>query len=302
MKYQKEERRMIDIKLPETLEQEDHEVIGEAIYFPNMEHNFYHMSPGVSSSTIRRFGQSQLHALNEEIEDSHALRFGTAAHSLIVEGEQSFNENVACLTGSPYTNANKSLKKDYESRGLTVISTPDRDKIYAMERALLLEGKKLLNPKDNEYPNKFVSPYEVAIFWEEDGVLLKVKSDVVRHPIDSPYSPNTISIIDYKTTQSCSVEAFTSSIKKYKYDLQASWYKRGYEKAGFKVENFIFVAQEKKEPYASKIFTMKADDLASGWDLLNELVSEYKAVINGKQASVYNSPDIIEVNLNDDKR
>jgi hypothetical protein len=47
---------------------------------------------------------------------------------------------------------------------------------------------------------------------------------------------------------------------------------------------------------------MKADDLASGWDLLNELVSEYKAVINGKQASVYNSPDIIEVNLNDDKR
>ena len=293
---------MTDIKLPETLEQEKHEVFGDAIYFPNMEHNFYHMSPGVSSSTIRRFGQSQLHALHETIEDSHALRFGTAAHALIVEGEKVFNETVACLTGSPYTNANKSLKKDYESRGLTVISASDRDKIYAMNRALLPEGRKLLNPNNDEYPSRyFDSPNEIAIFWEEDGVLLKVKSDVIRHPVDSPYSPNTISIIDYKTTQSCSIESFTSSIRKYQYDLQASWYKRGYEKAGFKVDSFIFVAQEKKEPFASKIFTMKADDLASGWDHLSNLVSQYKSVLNGKQASVYNSPDVVEVNLHDDK-
>jgi hypothetical protein len=292
---------MTNIKLPETLEQENYKEVGDAIYFPNMEHNFYHMSPGVSSSTIRRFGQSQLHALHETIEDSHALRFGTAAHALVVEGEKAFNETVACLTGSPYTNANKSLKQDYESRGLTVISASDRDKIYAMDRALLGEGKKLLNPSENEYPDSFVSPYEVAVFWEEDGVLLKVKSDVIRHPITSPYSPNTISIIDYKTTQSCSIESFTSSIRKYQYDLQASWYKRGYEKAGFKVDSFIFVAQEKKEPFASKIFTMNADDLASGWDHLSNLVSQYKDVLNGKQASVYNSPDVVEVNLNDDK-
>ena len=107
--------------------------------------------------------------------------------------KKAFNETVACLTGSPYTNANKSLKQDYESRGRpNCYFCFDREKIYAMEknRALLSEGKKLLNPNENEYPDSFVSPYEVAVFWEEDGVLLKVKSDVIRHPITSPYSPN----------------------------------------------------------------------------------------------------------------
>ena len=300
MRFQKKEKKMTKIKLPELLEQEEHKEVGDAIYFPNMEHNFYHMSPGVSSSTIRRFGQSQLHALHETIEDSHALRFGTAAHALVVEGEKEFNETVACIVGSPYTNANKSLKQDYQSRGLTVISSADRDKIYAMKKSLLLEGQKLLNPNENEFPNEFASPYEVAIFWEEDGVLLKVKSDVIRHPVDSPYSPKTISVIDYKTTQDCSIKGFTSSVKKYQYDLQASWYQRGYEKAGFKVENFIFVAQEKKEPFASKIFLMKAEDLTSGWAHLSKMVEEYKNVLNGQEASVYNSPNTVEINLNDD--
>ena len=77
--------------LPETLESYDHEVIGEAIYFPDMSNNVYHNCAGISSSTIRRFGQSQLHALHETVEDSHALRFGSAAHALIVEGESVFN-------------------------------------------------------------------------------------------------------------------------------------------------------------------------------------------------------------------
>ena len=46
------------------------------------------------------------------MEDSHALRFGSAAHALIVEGERTFNEEVACLIGSPYTKANKELKAE----------------------------------------------------------------------------------------------------------------------------------------------------------------------------------------------
>ena len=72
-------------KLPEILENEEHMILGDAIYFPDMEHNFYHEVPGISSSKIRRFGQSQLHAFEEENETTPAMKFGTAAHCLLLK-------------------------------------------------------------------------------------------------------------------------------------------------------------------------------------------------------------------------
>ena len=104
------------IELPQSLKEHKHIRVGDAYYFPNMPNNVYHNTVGISSSTIRKFGKSQIHALKEEMEDSHALRFGSAAHAMIVEGEDVFNQEVACLVGSPYTSANKQLKKDYEDK------------------------------------------------------------------------------------------------------------------------------------------------------------------------------------------
>ena len=84
-------------ELPELLTEHEHIILGDTYYFPDMPNDFYHNAPGISSSTIRRFGQSQVHALQEEMEDSHALRFGSAAHALIVEGESVFNKEVDML-------------------------------------------------------------------------------------------------------------------------------------------------------------------------------------------------------------
>ena len=283
--------------LPETLESYDHEVIGEAIYFPDMSNNVYHNCAGISSSTIRRFGQSQLHALHETVEASHALRFGSAAHALIVEGESVFNKEVACLSGSPYTQANKQLKADYESRGLVVVSADDRQTIYNMRDNLIPEADKLLHPSENEYPQVFNYPYERALFWFERDLLLKVKSDVVRFPLSALHAEDSVVLVDYKTTQSCEPRSFMGSVKKYQYDLQAAWYKRAYEKAGFKVNDFLFVAQEKKPPYASKIFRMKPEDLEAGWLELDRLLGEYIRVQEGREPSVYNTPSYVEIEL-----
>ena len=284
-------------KLPEILENEEHMVLGDAIYFPDMEHNFYHEVPGISSSKIRRFGQSQLHAFEEENETTPAMKFGTAAHSLIVEGEEAFVNNVVCLTGSPYTNANKELKKEYEGRGLTVITAQEKDTLYSMKEALIPEGIKHLSADEGEYPSMFNSPFERAIFWWEQDLLLKVKSDVLRYPVNMPHKSNSIILVDYKTTADCSVKGFTSSIRKYQYDLQAAWYKRGFEKAGFNVVDFIFVAQEKKKPFASKIFRISHTDMDSGWQRMESLLTEYNAVLNGKETTIYNSPSIVDIDL-----
>ena len=285
-------------ELPEILQDRDSVVLGDAYYLEDMPNDLYHNCPGLSSSTARRFAQSQEHALHEEMLESAALRFGTAAHALIVEGEDAFNKEIACINGSMYTKANKELKEDYEKRGYTVISKADRDTIFEMREALIPEGDKLLHPNEDEFPGVFGKPYERALFWYEKDLLLKVKADVLRYPLDPTFDSNSIILGDYKTTSECSVYGFTKSVRNYQYDLQAAWYKRAFERAGFKVEGFYFVAQEKKKPYATKIFKMSDRDMESGWIYLEGVLSHYRGVvIDGDKPSIYNSPNIIELNL-----
>tara|TARA_R100000935_G_scaffold24858_1_gene44487 strand:+ start:2502 stop:3389 length:888 start_codon:yes stop_codon:yes gene_type:complete len=280
--------------LPEQLQMIEHVVVGDAYYFPNLSNAYYHKSPGLSSSNIRRFSQSQLHSLEEVIETTPAMNFGSAAHSLVVEGESAFFSDVVCLSGSLLTNANKLLKKESMDRGLTVINEKDKDTIYSMRNSLVTESKAYLNP-ENEYPQVFNSPYEVSIYWYEQDLLCKTRADVVLNPFEKPHASNGIVLVDYKTTVDCSVKGFTNSVRRYSYDLQAAWYKRGFEKAGFKVHDFAFVAQEKKKPYASKVFKMNHTDMEAGWNYLSDYLTEYHKVLNGKPASIYNTPNVVDL-------
>ena len=59
----------------------------------------------------------------------------------------------------------------------------------------------------------------------------------------------------------------------------------------------MFVAQEKKKPYASKVFKMSHADMDAGWLRMESMLDEYNAVLNGKEATIYNSPSIVEVDL-----
>tara|TARA_R110002049_G_scaffold225849_1_gene397808 strand:+ start:240 stop:1124 length:885 start_codon:yes stop_codon:yes gene_type:complete len=282
------------MKVPDMLEDYPHRQIGDALYFPHLSNATYHNSPGISSSTIRRFSQSQLHALEEVIETTPAMNFGSAAHSLVVEGEGAFFSDVVTITGSPYTNSNKELKKESIAKGLTVINEKDKDTIYSMKNSLVKEARAYLNPEKN-YPSTLDSPYEVSIYWYEQGLLCKTRADVVLDPFDRPQASNGIVLVDYKTTIECSVKSFTNSCRRYSYDLQAAWYKRGFEAAGFQVADFVFVAQEKKTPYASKVFKMNHTDMEVGWNFLSDYLEEYNKLLNGQPASIYNTPNVVEL-------
>ena len=277
------------------LENFEHVIIGDVAYFPNLDNNTYHNGPGISSSNIRRFSQSQLHALEEVVEQTPVMMFGSAAHSLIVEGEAAFFSDVVTITGSPYTNTNKQLKKDSLAKGLSVITEEQRDTIYSMNNSLVQEAEPYLRP-GKDYPQVLKSPKEVSIYWYEQDLLCKTRADVVCNAFDNPFGEDAIVLVDYKTTSDCSVRGFTNSVRRYSYDLQAAWYKRGFERAGFKVADFVFVAQEKKPPYASKIFKMNHTDMEIGWNFLSDYLDDYNKVLGGKPATIYNSPNVVELN------
>ena len=283
------------MKIPDMLENFEHVIIGDVAYFPNLDNNTYHNGPGISSSNIRRFSQSQLHALEEVVEQTPAMMFGSAAHSLIVEGEAAFFSDVVTITGSPYTNANKQLKKDSLAKGLSVITEEQRDTIYSMNNSLVQEAEPYLRPGE-DYPQVFKSPKEVSIYWYEQDLLCKTRADVVCNAFDNNFGKDAIVLVDYKTTSDCSVRGFTNSVRRYSYDLQAAWYKRGFERAGFKVADFVFVAQEKKPPYANKVFKMNHADMEIGWNFLSDYLDDYTKVLGGKPSTIYNSPNVVELN------
>jgi|TARA_B100001939_G_scaffold339544_1_gene346469 hypothetical protein len=287
-------------QLPESLAKYDHHVIGEAIYFPNISNHEYHNSAGISSSTIRKFGVSELHAVKEEIEHTPALRFGSAAHSYIVEGESAFAKEVAIISGSMYSAANKDIVAECQDKGITCISQKDFETIKAMSDNMLPYGDKLLHPSDNEYPcDYFNYPYERALYWWEDEVLCKLKADVIRYPDTPMHDSKDLIVVDYKTTKSCNPDSFVASIRQYGYQYQAAWYARGFEKAGFRVREFVFVAQEKTNPYATKIFKINTDNLEKYWIELEYTLGNYWKYAQGGTPNLqaYNCSDVIELDL-----
>ena len=262
---------------------------GQALIYKDIPNEDYHPGVGISSSYLRRFGQSQLHAIEHKQESSPNLKFGTAAHALIVEGQEAFDKEVRVLTGSPYTKAYKEEKAEYEEQGFIVLKEDDVNLIQSMKDSMVYEGNAYLNAKGKVA--------EASIYWYEDDVLCKCRPDMLCPPLKEPNSDNKIVIIDYKTTISCEPFSFNKSVKKYGYDMQAAWYRRGLLMAGYDVEDFLFIAQEKVHPYASKVFRITKEQIDFGWTMMESYLSDYKEYQKGKPLSIYNSPNVVDLVL-----
>lgn len=262
---------------------------GQALVYKDIPNEDYHAGVGISSSYIRRFGQSQLHAIEHKQESTPNLKFGTAAHALIVEGQEAFDKEVRVLTGSPYTKAYKEEKAEYEEQGFIVLKEDDVNLIQSMKDSMVYEGNAYLNAKGKVA--------EASIYWYEEDVLCKCRPDMLCPPLKEPNSDNKIVIIDYKTTISCEPFSFNKSVKKYGYDMQAAWYRRGLLMAGYDVEDFVFIAQEKVHPYASKVFRITKEQMDFGWTMMESYLNDYKEYQKGKPLSIYNSPNVVDLVL-----
>jgi len=262
---------------------------GQALIYKDIPNEDYHAGVGISSSYIRRFGQSQLHAIEHKQESSPNLKFGTASHALIVEGQEAFDKEVRVLTGSPYTKAYKEEKAEYEEQGFIVLKESEVETIQSMKDNMVYEGNAYLDAK-----GKIA---EASVYWYEDDILCKCRPDMMCAPLKEPNSDNKIVIVDYKTTISCEPFAFNKSVKKYGYDMQAAWYRRGLLMAGYDVEDFMFIAQEKVHPYASKVFRITKEQIDFGWTMMENYLEEYKEYQKGKPLTIYNSPNVVDLVL-----
>lgn len=233
----------------------------------NISQKEYRALDAVSRSDLWEANKSPLHfKYNTEFgikKDSKALTFGSLVHKMVLEPDK-FDEEFAIAPN--VDRRTKAGKEEYdrfltESEDKMVVTLDDYEIACAMAKVVQNhpEASRLL------YEGK--PQYEQSFTWldSQSGINCKIRPDCLNELDGQKY------IIDYKTTDSCADGHFERSAKKYGYQLQVGMYSEGMFNQDFDDYKFIFIAQEKTEPYAVRIYDVDDSYRDFGMDLFHEL-------------------------------
>ncbi len=221
--------------------------IGEVMRLPSAE---YHADPAPEpslSATLAKLiiKRSPLHAwhasprLNPDCQPVHKKTFdiGRAAHRAILGSGDDYEVIPASLlgkNGAASTTEAKAFIASARDRNVTPLKADEVEQIEAMRtvaHAHLLECGVTLDPERSE----------LCAVAQVDGIWCRAMFDNV-----SWSGP----IWDFKTIEDASPDACMRAILNYGYDIQAEHYRAVWQAATGEVRPFVFIFQEKSEPYA----------------------------------------------------
>lgn len=216
----------------------------------------YHADPCERPSlnaTVARIlcTQSPIHAwtahprLNPEYASEEAEKFdiGTAAHSMLLEGEAA----VEVIDANDWrTSAAKEARDTARANGRQPLLVKQWTEVQRMVQAAQIQLEAIVAD-----PPIFANGLaEQTLIWEEDGdVLCRAKLDWLH----SSY----LAIDDYKTTsRSANPEGWSRTLFSMGYDVQAAFYLRGLEAVTGSVATWRWVVQETAPPYALSVSSL----------------------------------------------
>jgi len=268
----------------------------------------YQEYPAVSGSGLATiYKQSPAHFKYQPKETTKALTFGIAAHAIILEPEAFAAEFVRDVDAEQYPDAlvtQQHMKDWLKERGQKVSGTkpdltarilelePDThilDSIRA-EFAAANEDKTIVPPvdfgaittmravimQDEQMATMLNGGYsEYSLIGDIDGTQVKTRPDLIT---------SAGGIIQYKTTLSCHPEEFGRKVDNYGYLLKAAleWecFTRTY---GVEPKYYIFLAQEKKEPFVWKPYNLTPDALSIGRVQLESALNTYDRCVSANK-------------------
>lgn len=219
----------------------------------------YHAIDALSASGAKHLLRSPAHYLAQKekpMEPTASMRLGTAVHTMILEPEKADIEIARAPKVDKRTKVGKETIElfEREHQGKLILDADVFDKAAAIAEAVAKHpvARDLL--KDGQA--------ETSMLWKAyDGLPCKARFDYYRGD----------GIVDVKTTQDASPEAFARSIASFKYHMQAAHYLQGYrEVTGWDAEHFTFIAVESEAPYAIGIYTLDEASLMSGRILMQK--------------------------------
>lgn len=209
----------------------------------------YHQSRAVSKSLLDQFAKSPLHAkaylAGVRDLETPAMAFGTAYHAAMLEPDR-YAAEFAVFEGDRRTKDGKAQYESLVNSGKTIISRTDADVITAMVEAF------------NNHPAVNLlhanGMFEASVFWQDYETQIHCRC----RP-DYWHADGKGLVIDLKTTDDASPAGFARSVVKYRYHVQAAHYLQGTQ-----ASRFIFIAQEKKAPYAIGVYELDRAALELG--------------------------------------
>ena len=214
----------------------------------------------ILTKTPMHFKYSQEH----HEDDTLALLEGRAIHKMILEPDEFYDEFAIAPKVDRRTISGKAEYEDLikNLQNKEVITEDTYTKVVEMAKAL----------KANEDAVKFLTgEHEKSFFWTDaaTGEACKVRPDCLTEVDGIKY------IVDYKTTESCADGAFERSVRKYGYKFQSGMYREGVFQNTFDEYKFAFVAQEKKAPYAVRIYICTDGFVNEGYAQFRKAIELY---------------------------
>jgi ATP-dependent exoDNAse (exonuclease V) beta subunit len=236
----------------------------------------YHAHEAIGSTTLK-YGVKSMAKLKAKLSgqipdlESDAFNLGTAVHSAILEKDvsQFVNDDklvTAALALNPKLKsprASKSYKVDKEAlegSGKTVLKADQFAVLEGVYNAFFQHKLAGALIKDGLAEKSFFATIKDQEY--------KCRPDYLIDKGDS------LVIVDLKTAQDCTADAFSRSIGKYRYDLQAAHYKEVVQHSTKKeVSDFFWVVVETEAPYELSIYRADNDCLSRAyrrvWRLYN---------------------------------
>lgn len=226
--------------------------------------------PSLSASIAKvLLAQSPLHAWhahprlnpNYRSEERGDFDYGTAAHALLLEGDES--QLVVCPFDDWRKKEAREAREAARVSGKTPILARQLDKVKAMVHAAHA------HIAASELRGIFAaSKAEQVIRWQESAVHCRSKLDLCAN--------DWRIVVDYKTTGNAEPNAFIRQIVSLGYDVQESFYRRAVRSKGHRDPAFVFLAQEQESPFACSLVSLnpqmkeiadrKVDHAIALWD------------------------------------
>ncbi len=255
----------------------------------------YRNREGVSRSELYKIKKSPKHfkyAMEHPESDSPALAFGRALHKFVLENDDFKNDFIVLPEINRRTKAGKEEYERYQNEAFE----SEKEIVSLSDMALITDMYDALS----DYPlamELLKGEHEKDFFWTDDltGEKCKCRPDVLTEYNGKKY------IVDYKSTDSCEDGHFERSCRKYGYKFQAGMYTEGVFQNTFEQYGFAFVAQEKKPPFAVRVYFCSPEFVAQGYDQFRELIGIYH---NCKETGIwygYEGPDNMPSELLEDE-
>ncbi len=236
----------------------------------SMSNKEYHADTSrISKSGLDIIAKSPLHYWEAKLNpkrlperETPALIFGRAAHLAILEPMLLRDEFAIEPEFNLRTNQGKA---DYQIWLETIGSKSviDREQYDAVMRVRDAVHR---HPAAAELLNSG-KPEQTFVWTDQDtGAACKLRADWI--------TSDRI-VTDIKTTEDASPEEFGRSAAKYRYHVQGAYYTDGLEANGFRPEAFVFVAVEKKPPFAVAVYFLDNTAIERGREIYKRDLGVY---------------------------